>query len=177
MIVPGWLVAAATFPGIIVHEAAHMMFCRLRGVAVFDACFLRVGNPMGYVVHERVDNFTTNFLISVGPFIGNSLLCMVLCFPAFLRVRAFALADPISYVLLWLGVSVGMHAFPSNGDAANLWRCAVASAKRFNPLAILSLPLVGLIYLANLGSFFWLDYLYGVGIGLGLPELLLQKLV
>ena len=51
-IIPGVLVSAVTFPGVVVHEAAHMLFCRIRGVAVLDVCFFRFGNPAGYVVHD-----------------------------------------------------------------------------------------------------------------------------
>jgi hypothetical protein len=29
---------------------------------------------------------------------------------------------------------------------------------------------VGVIFVANIGSFFWLDLIYGFAIGLGLPE-------
>ena len=171
MIIPGQLVSLVTFPGVIVHEAAHMFFCKLRKVAVLDVCFFRFGNPAGYVAHEPTDNFTTAFLISMGPFFVNSLLCMLICFPAFLPVRFFGIQHPLSYVLLWLGVSIGMHAFPSIGDAYLLLQQARKEVSSFNPLAILSFPLVWIIYLANILRFFWLDYLYGIGIGLGLPAL------
>ncbi len=100
----------------IVHEAAHMFFCKLRGVAVLDVRFFGFGNPAGYVSHEEPKDFTTAFLISLGPFFINSLFI----------------------------------------------------------LAILSMPLVYIIYLANILRFFWLDYLYGIGIGLGLPSLVFQ---
>ena len=53
IIIPGWLIALVTFPGVIVHEAAHFLFCRLRRVAVFDVCYLRFGNPAGYVIHSK----------------------------------------------------------------------------------------------------------------------------
>jgi hypothetical protein len=175
--IPGQFIALLTFPGVIIHEAAHMLFCKLGGVAVLDVCFFRVGNPAGYVVHEEPRNFRTAFLISVGPFIVNSLLCIVLCFPAFVPVRIFDRPDPISYFLLWLGLSIGMHAFPSMQDANVLWHHAAAAAKKLNPLAILSFPLVVVIYVANIGSIFWLDLMYGVAIGLGLPELVFNKLV
>ena len=39
IIIPGWLIGLVTFPGVIVHEAAHLFFCKLRRVAVFDVCF------------------------------------------------------------------------------------------------------------------------------------------
>ena len=175
--IPGIVIAIATFPGVIVHEAAHLLFCRLRRVPVFEVCYFRFGNPVGYVAHEAVKDFNTAFLISVGPFLINSLLCILICFPAFIPIRLYNLSDPLAYVLLWLGISVGMHAFPSTGDAQNLWHEAKQAAKRLHPLAILSFPLVVLIYIANIGSIFWLDYAYVFAIGLGLPELALKKLL
>jgi len=176
MIIPGFIIAWATFPGVIVHEAAHMLFCRLRKVGVLDVCFFRFGNPAGYVIHEIPKDFTSNFLIAVGPFIVNTLLCLLLCFPAVVRVKTFELGDPLSYLLLYLGVSIGMHAFPSTQDAKSLWSAASQAARRLNPLALISFPVVILIYIANILSVFWFDYLYGVAIGYGLPVLLLNKL-
>ncbi len=170
--IPGQLIALATFPGVIVHEAAHMFFCKLRHVAVFDVCFFRFGNPAGYVVHEHADRFSTTFLICLGPFLINSLLCMLICFPAFMPLRVFGVTHPLSYFLLWLGVSIGMNAFPSIGDAHGLWTQAKKEVSSFNLLAIISFPLVLAIYAANILRFFWLDYLYGIGIGLGLPALI-----
>ncbi len=171
--IPGFLVALVTFPGVIVHEAAHMLFCKLGGVAVIDVCFFRLGNPSGYVVHEEIKSFNTAFLVSVGPFIINSLLCMIICFPAFVPVKVFELTHPLSYFLLWLGVSIGMHAFPSTGDAQVLLAHAKKAVSSFHPLAVISFPLVVLIYIANLLSVFWADYLYGLAIGLGIPSLIL----
>jgi hypothetical protein len=170
--IPGFLISWLTFPGVIVHETAHMLFCRLRGVAVFDVCFFRFANPSGYVVHEIPKDFTTAFLISVGPLLVNSLLCMLICFPVYLPTRIYGVNHPLSYVLLWLGISIGMNAFPSIPDADNLFKQARQALRSMNPLAILSVPLVGLIYAANLLSFFWLDYLYGLAIGLWLPSLI-----
>lgn len=175
--IPGWLISIATFPGVIVHEAAHMVFCRLRGVPVFEVCFFRVGNPAGYVIHGDIEDFKTSFLVCVGPFILNSLLCVFFCFPAFVPVRLFNIGDPLSYFMLWLGVSIGMHAFPSTQDAKVLWRAAQKAVKQWHPLAIISFPLVVVIYAANVLRFFWLDYLYGIGVGLVLPQILFKRLL
>jgi hypothetical protein len=172
--IPGFIIGLLTFPGIIVHEFAHMLFCKLRGVAVLDFCFFRLGNPAGYVVHEETDDFTTAFLISVGPFIVNSLLCMIICFPTLIPMRIFGVEEKFSYVLLWLGISIGMHAFPSTGDAYSLLQQAKKAVSSLHPLAIISFPLVIVIYIANILRFFWFDYIYGVAIGLGLPTFLLQ---
>lgn len=174
--IPGILITLLTFPGVIVHEAAHMLFCRLRRVAIFDACFFRFGNTAGYVVHEQVQDFTSIFLISMGPFFVNSLLCVFFCLPTMIPVRVFGQAGLLSYFLLWLGLSIGMHAFPSTQDAKVLWQSAKRSAALRNPLAIISLPLVVAIYAANILRFFWLDYAYGVAIGVGLPDLILKRL-
>jgi len=174
--IPGWLISIATFPGVIVHEAAHMLFCRLRGLAVLDVCFFRVGNPAGYVIHEETEDFNTAFLVSVGPLIVNSILCVVFCFPAFVPVRIFGRSDPLSYVLLWLGISIGMHAFPSTHDAKNVWRLARQQARSLKPLVLLSFPLVVAIYAGNFLRIVWFDYLYGFALGLLLPEFLLRLL-
>jgi hypothetical protein len=175
--IPGEVIAALTFPGVIVHEAAHMLFCRLRHVAVLDVCYFRFGNPAGYVVHEPSESFTTAFLISMGPFFVNSLLCIAICLPVFVPVRIFGRQDPLSLVLLWLGLSIGMNAIPSTQDASSLWTQARKAAGRLNPLALLTLPLVVVVYVANLARFFWADLLYGVAIGLLLPQWVWQYLM
>lgn len=169
--IPGQLITLLTFPGIIVHEFAHMFFCRLRKVAVLDACYFSMGNPAGYVIHENTSNFTTTFVVAMGPFIVNTLLCLLICLPAYMPVKFFNLDHPLSYFLIWLGVSIGMHAIPSNQDADNVFTQAKEKIHDRNLLAILSFPLVGLIYIFNLLRFFWADALYGVAIGIGIPSL------
>ncbi len=153
-----------------------MLFCKMRGVPVFDVCFFSFGNPAGYVIHGETDNFNTTFLISVGPFIINSLLCILICLPAFFPYYVFEVEHPLTYILLWLGLSIGMHAFPSNQDASVMFSQAKIAVKTMNPLAIISYPLVIIIYIANLLRFFWADLIYGVAIGIGLPALILRNL-
>jgi hypothetical protein len=172
--IPGEIIAILTFPGIIVHEFAHMLFCRLRKVAVFDACYFRIGNPSGYVIHEPTANFTTTFWISMGPFIVNTLLCLLICLPAYMPVKFFDLTHPLSYFLIWLGVSIGMHAIPSNQDATCVYQQAKEQVKHGNILALLSFPLVGFIYLFNLLRIIWADLFYGLAIGIGIPSLLFR---
>ena len=174
IIIPGYVIAAVTFPGVIVHEAAHLLFCKLRRVAVFDVCFFRFGDPSGYVIHETPKDFSSTFLICIGPLIVNTILCLLVCFPAFVPMRIFDHEDFMLYGLLWLGVSIGMHAFPSMQDGQILWTQAWEAAKQFNPLAIVSFPLVLLGLIASMGSMVWLDYFYGLAIGIFLPELIFK---
>jgi hypothetical protein len=88
-------------------------------------------------------------------------------------MQVFGVKHPLSYFLMWLGLSIGMHAFPSNHDAASVWQHAKLAAKRFNVLAIISFPLVVLIFIGNMLRFFWIDLFYGLALGIGLPALLL----
>ena len=172
MFIPGKILAIFTFPGIIVHEFAHLIFCKMRKVAVFDVCYLQFDNPQGYVRHEITDNFTTTFLISMGPFFVNTLLCLLICIPAYLPIKFFAVDNLFSYFLIWLGVSIGMHAIPSDEDANNILQQAKESVKHFNILAIVSFPIIGLIYLFNALRMIWADLFYGILIGMGIPSLL-----
>lgn len=170
--IPGQLIAILTFPGVIVHEAAHMFFCKLRKVAVFNVVFFQFEDTAGYVIHEKTENFISTFLISMGPFFVNTLLCFLICFPAYLPIQHFDLGNPLSYFLMWLGLSIGMHAIPSDQDASNVYDQAKEKVKSMNPLAILSFPLVGLIFIFNFLRLFWIDLIYGVAIGIGLPSLI-----
>jgi hypothetical protein len=65
--------------------------------------------------------------------------------------------------LYWLGVSIAMHSFPSSGDADNLWHYSKA-AWRHNPLAVLGLPIVILIKIANVLSIIWFDLFYAIAL-------------
>lgn len=177
LILPGFIVSVVTFPGVIIHEAAHVLACKLRGVVVKGVCYFRFGNPAGYVVHESIHDFNTSFLVCVGPFILNSLLCILLAFPAFVVVEGLNVKDEFSYLMIWLGVSIGMHAFPSKQDANELWGAANIAAKRLNPLALVSYPLVILIHAVNILRVIWADLFYGIFLGLVLPQILLERLM
>lgn len=169
--IPGQLIAIVTFPGVIVHEFAHMFFCKICGVAVLDACYFRVGDPAGYIVHEKTSDFYSSFFIATGPFLVNSILCFLICFPAYVPISYFDLGQPLSYFLMWLGISIGMHAIPSTGDANNMWRDAKIHVRSLNPLAILTFPLVIVIYIFNVLRVIWADFAYGLAVGVWLPSL------
>jgi hypothetical protein len=38
---------------------------------------------------------------------------------------------------------------------------------------IVGYPLIGLIYVGSIGSFVWLDLLYGIAVAVGLPKLII----
>jgi hypothetical protein len=175
MFIPGFLIGLLTFPGVIVHELAHQLFCRYFKVPVFKVVYFQLGNPAGYVMHEAVKNKAQGILISIGPFIVNTVVGALISLPAALPVFSFGTAGPLDYLLIYLGVSIAMHAFPSRGDANVIWN-AVRDAGTPRWVKIIGYPVVGLIYLGSLGSFFWLDLLYGIGVAVGLPNLIIYLL-
>jgi hypothetical protein len=164
--IPGFVIGLLTFPGVIIHEAAHQLFCRICGLAVFDVCYFQMGNPSGYVLHEQTDDFKKTFLVSMGPFFVNSILCVLFCSAAFLPVWELKVEDPLAYFFYWLGLSIGMHAFPSTVDLKHIWRLAPAESRNGNLLAIASYPLVALLYVLNFARVVWADLGYGIAIGI-----------
>ncbi|SFN75098.1 Putative zincin peptidase [Chitinophaga sp. YR627] len=174
MFIPGPFLALVTFPGVIVHEFAHQLFCRIFGVAIFEVKYFQMANPVGYVKHEPVRNPVHQLLIGTGPFIINTLIALLIAFPAAIPVFMFNEGTILDYLLLYLGLSIGMHAFPSTGDANVLWQTLWHGEQVPLWLKIITVPIVGLIYLGAIGSFFWLDLIYGMGVAFGLPVLIVQ---
>lgn len=158
LFIPGKLIAILTFPGVIVHEAGHRLFCSLAGVRVYKTCYFRLGNPAGYVIHGPVQNYGAGFLICVAPFIVNTAIALLI-FSIAVNVSSIAVALP----LYWLGISIGMHAFPSSGDADNLWRYSKAAWRR-NPLAVLGFPAVIIIKIAAVLSIIWFNLFYAIAL-------------
>jgi hypothetical protein len=155
----GFFITILTFPGVVMHEVAHEVACHIAGVRVlkvkyFDLSFKN--RTAGYVEHTAPESYGAAFLICIAPIIFSNLAALALFMPA---IRFDIL--PLRVLFAWLGISCAMHAFPSTGDARNLFRCSKASLWR-NPLALLGFPVVGIIYLANFLSFFWLDFFWAL---------------
>ena len=168
--IPGFIISILTFPGVIVHELAHQLVCTLVGVRVQKVCYFRFGNPAGYVVHDSPGTVVGHILIGIGPFIVNSVVGLVLGLS--FKLGLFHGGWP-AYAIVWLGVSIAMHSFPSTGDAKSIWRGLWAKGM---PIIgrIISIPLVMVIYLGALGSVFWLDLVYGLAVALYLPRVIIR---
>ena len=174
--IPGFLISIVTFPGVIVHELAHQLFCRWTRTAVIQVCYFQPKNPAGYVVHETPSRPWHHLLIGVGPFILNTVVGGLIALPAAMPFFKFGAATPMNLFLIWLGVSIAMHAFPSTGDAQSIWGAVVRGKDVSLALRCLAAPVVGFIYLGALGSIMWLDALYGVGVAMLLPNLIVRLL-
>lgn len=175
MFIPGFIITLVTFPGVIVHEFAHQLFCRLFKVPVFKVVYFKTGNPAGYVLHEAPQNKWQSIMISIGPFFVNTIIGAIIALPAALPVFRFNTGNFLDYVLIYLGVSIAMHSFPSTGDANAIWQ-AIHQKQTKWWIKIVGYPVVGLIYAGSIGSFFWLDLLYGIAVAIGLPNLIISLL-
>lgn len=174
MFIPGFIISIATFPGVIVHELAHQLFCRLTKVAVLDVCYFRVGNPAGFVRHEVPKKASHNILIGIGPFIVNTIIGGLIAMPASVQIIKFKDYSNILYLFLtWLGVSIVMHSFPSIGDAKTIWD-SIWKRKTSALVKIIGTPVVGIIFLCSLGSIAWLDLIFGIGVAVFIPNLLIS---
>ncbi|MHC1722058.1 MAG: metalloprotease family protein [Aminipila sp.] len=172
--IPGILISAITFPGVIIHELAHQIFCRIMRVPVYEVKYFQFSNPCGYVLHESTENPFKTFMISIGPFLVNTLVGMIIISPAAIELIAFEdYSNPLNIVLGWLGFSILMHAFPSTGDAKVLVN-NIFKNKNVNTLVkILVAPIIGLIYIGALGSVVWLDAIYAILVAMIIPNLFL----
>ena len=158
------LLSYVTFPGVIVHEFAHAWACRRMGVRVIKVCYLRLGNPPGYVLHGRPAGVVQHIVIATAPlFVSTVLSLMISCAAGFYwgSHAADDYQDAILALSLWLSFSVALHAFPSSGDADALWS-DVNSSHVSLAGKLLLVPVVGLIRLAGFGRHFWFDVIFAV---------------
>ncbi|NNJ29085.1 metalloprotease family protein [Lacrimispora defluvii] len=172
--VPGIIVSVVTFPGVIIHELAHQIFCRLMRVPVYEVKYFQFSNPCGYVLHEATQDPLKTFLISTGPFLINTLIGMIILSPAAIDLIIFEdYSNSLNLLLGWIGFSTLMHAFPSTGDAKVLVN-NILKNKNVNVLVkMIVAPVIGLIYVGAIGSVVWLDAIYAAAIAMIIPNLFL----
>lgn len=174
----GFFFSLLTIPGVVVHEFAHKKACDLMGVPVVDVAYFRLGTPAGYVQHREPDRYRQSFVVSVAPFVLNTILAFCLFVALAIVVRSSGVLGPdigfdpsvmtretlaVAVVVGWLGFSIGSQAFPSTGDAKTLWKRSRSEWRR-SPSVLLGIPFVIAIYVANLLSWFFLDTLYALGL-------------
>lgn len=76
----------------------------------------------------------------------------------------------VEFFLLWVSISIGMHAFPSKQDLDNFH--AQIKAGKNSLLLVPSLLMQAFFALARLMSFFWFDAIYAVLVSMALPMIL-----
>ena len=172
------IVSLLTFPGVMLHEYAHAWACRRLGIRVLKVCYLRLGNPLGYVLHEQPASAVQHILVAVAPFFVSTATALAVSLLASLCAASPAAAEFRDLVALsgaWLGFSLALHAFPSNGDGDALWQ-DVASPGMGLCAKLLLAPVVGLIRLGQAGAVVWLHVLFAVAV-VALPPLALVAIL
>lgn len=170
--IPWWLISILTFPGVIIHELAHKLFCDITKTPVFEVKYFQFWNPAGYVLHWETQGLKNSFLISIWPLIVNSIICMIMTMPFVFSVFILKESNINTVFMLmgWIGFSVGMHAFPSNHDIDN-FVSEVKRTKNKGLLYVIAYVFSGIIRLANVLRIVWFDLIYAIGISYIIPTL------
>ena len=158
--IPGWLISLVTFPGVVLHEWAHAFFCRQLGVTVHEVKYFQIGKGVaGYVKHEVPKKYSQTFWISIGPLLVNSITAILLSY-----IATFAPTESLVwYILLWLGLSIGMHSFPSDQDMSHISLSSKAAIKEGGTyLHYLAFPFVWLVWIANKLRVIWFDLIWAI---------------
>ena len=173
--IPGIVISILTFLGVIVHELAHQIFCYIMKIPVYEVKYFQFKNPSGYVIHERTNDPLKSFFISVGPFLINTILGIIIMAPVSIELIGFEdLNNILSLFLAWIGISILMHAFPSVVDGKGLVDSILKNKDVNIFVKIITAPVIGLIYLGAIGSAIWLDLIYAIWISLALPRILVN---
>ncbi len=180
MLIPGFIISVLTFPGVVVHEFAHKLFCRITGTKVLQVCYFRLGSPAGFVIHEQAGTVWKHIIIGIGPFVVNTTMGFLIgllgsrgaLHMGNLDTSVSILTEITGEGLMWLAISIAMHSFPSVGDAQSIWS---AVWQKGSPISarLVGTPLVAVICLGAVGSIFWIDLAYGIGVAWFLPKLLM----
>ena len=146
-------ITIAVAPGILSHEYAHVLACRLTGVEIRQRPSLALLESAATIEHDPVETFGQDFAIAVAPLLVNSLLALAAFF------FATRLDPPVAFVPLWLGLTFGLTALPSHDDTASL----VAGARTLSPglrpvgyaIAVPVRAVSYSVFLAGIVALFW----------------------
>jgi len=172
------IVSLVTFPGIVAHEYAHAWACRRLGIRVVKVCYLRLGNPLGYVLHEQPAYAVQHIMVAVAPFFVSTLAALaVSLLTSFFVTSPWAAEyrDIVALAGAWLSFSLALHAFPSSGDGDALWDDVTSPGVSLLAKLLLA-PVAGLIRLCQAGAAIWLHALFAVAV-VALPPVMLVAFV
>ena len=176
--VRSYLPSLLSFPGVVLRQFLHQGLCRLLGVKVLDVRYFRADTPSGYVLHEKPKRLGISVLLAVGPLVLHSVLCLALCLPAMTPFLFYE--EGVSFFTffqLWLGLSIGMHAFPTFRDSGNLWELTRQEVLDHGAAVRFLFPLLAFFRTAHRLSLYGFDVAYAALIGVGIPWLLLGRIV
>lgn len=171
MFIPGQLVTLLTFPGVVMHEITHRFMCDVLGISVYDINYFSINNSRaGYVYHHKTDTVIQSLLIGFAPLLINSFFCMLFTLPysSSLSVTGDGISYYGSMLLWWVGMSMGINAFPSNQDVDNVLT-TVEEQNIHIVIHQLCFLICGLMKFFNCLRFVFLDVVYAFVISFILP--------
>lgn len=158
-----------TFPGVILHELVHAIMCKVFGIQIQEICYLRYGKPSGYIVHSACNSFISQFCITVGPLLINTVLGGYLGYKYMYLHPDAPTFDRVFF--LWLAVSFLVHSFPSVQDVKNFHKVL---KKESELIQLLNMPILICLYVIGHSAYFWVELGYAWLVVFQLP-LYLQK--
>lgn len=167
-----WL-TVVTFIGVVVHETAHSITCRWFSIPVYETCYFQFGNPSGYVKHAYPKEFQQSFMISLAPFFFNTAvsissyyvgISLIMILRQDILIWPPSITTSAAILLPWLAFSAAIHSIPSNQDAKQIWD-HVKRAFPWNPIALLTSPVVLFVKILNLLRYFGIDIVYALSLG------------
>lgn len=157
-------VTALLAPGIVAHEFAHELACRLLGVPVHGSAYLNPFASEAYVDHEPVETFHADAAVALAPLVVNTGLSLA----AFAGATALA-GTALWPLLVWVGGTLALTAFPSHSDTDSLVETARALPLLARPLGLLVAVPVRLATavpgVSGFFGFFYALWLYAVVAG------------
>ena len=162
-------IAFLGFPGVIIHELGHQVGCWVTDTRVIEVRYLRLGVPAGYVIHEQPSSPWRHLVIAAGPFLVNSGLALGI---GWAHLQGWWTSDPSwlsPVVLLWLGIAVGMHAFPSIQDATELLSAVWTRGAGFFAKLLIT-PIGAVMVMGAFASWIFLDLAWGLALVLFAPR-------
>lgn len=127
--------------GIAVHEASHLLFCKILGAKIIDVAYFKPQSSgfQGYVKTEKIESFLKTGLISIAPTIVNSLL-------VYLVVKLYTLNFLNFFLTIYLVFSLVVGAKPSIQDILIAFSVAAKCPLRFlTELLALAVPFVSIL--------------------------------
>lgn len=107
------------FPGSLVKGFLEHLFCRILGIPVEFSDYLERNELAGHCEHMLAEKHS--FAICFWPHIIMLILGTVVAFPSAVNIFYLGTTDPLSIILLYIGITFLVSAFPLVEDALKMW--------------------------------------------------------
>ncbi len=156
-IIIGYLIRLLTFPGVILNTyilklTCHFLEIKIEHLNYFSFDFEVKNAP---VIFETPTNYIKSFGLAILPFLAMSSIASI-----FFYICIYSIPS-IHILFFWLGISIAAHSFPDTIIGKTLWTNSILEIKEGNFIALLGIPLVVIIYIAQFLHILWLDIIYG----------------